>query len=738
MDEKLSETYDIAVAAQKQAKTNEAKIKTIQNIMTKKFAQYDEQFADVNAEIQTLKDEAVKLYAYADEVLNKAKEYTDIQVELTKAYLKGYTDEQISALKKELEAIYEGLVEKDEDLQEQIDDLVEELDEKYGILDEKIDALGIRVGDLETAMDAVQQDITDLQEAVADLTKRVEVLEDKMDDLENALAKQVTGIIVQGTYNPTFGSFSLPTGMQTNILMAYYGEANNADIYFPTQRTGNYINAAQALTAKDIEMLGGETEALFEQGTTLTCEDGTTASAGSLYLTVNPNTVDHTGLTLSLENSQAVASKVKLAPLAETDKTLTFGWTRAGNGFYEAKAYVDFADLESVQKIDLNTEMVKAAAKEIYNNRTHADFSAVAANMLGAIKSFSMDALAVKCEWEDSLGEHAVYSNYNVAASAIKPLGFAAADEIEEKAVNGVNKLNDKMWALLDKVYGKVKDNPIWDKISEFQGSLTTTFPENVTLNKVQIDGMWYDPSNKEWDNFVNGTDFTTVSFKVTFTPEQAELLQEEGLLASGVDYMFVPVSQEEILNLLRAEGAMIEEIFNTLETVLGSLNTFLGSLEDMKNILPETQINNIVSKLQNIVLKGVSNIGTFMRPMMVAKTATSYVGLSQASSVPTIVKGDLTLVPTSWNAEIVVPICKKHVAVTNVFNGSASAQGGDAQCVAALNAANSGDMNKVICGNERSVSLTNLKAGYTYEIAYSALDFAGQIVTYKYYVLAQ
>jgi len=74
-------------------------------------------------------------------------------------------------------------------------------------------------------------------------------------------------------------------------------------------------------------------------------------------------------------------------------------------------------------------------------------------------------------------------------------------------------------------------------------------------------------------------------------------------------------------------------------------------------------------------------------------------------------------------------------VACTNVFNGSANAQGGDAACKAALDAVNAqSNVNKVVEGGVRAIPVT-LKSGYVYEFSYSALDYHGKISMHKYYV---
>jgi hypothetical protein len=74
-------------------------------------------------------------------------------------------------------------------------------------------------------------------------------------------------------------------------------------------------------------------------------------------------------------------------------------------------------------------------------------------------------------------------------------------------------------------------------------------------------------------------------------------------------------------------------------------------------------------------------------------------------------------------------------VAITNVFKGNASAQDGDGECKSALEAANNAEgMNEVLDGNTRQIKVDGLQSGYTYEVAYSALDFHGKIATKKYY----
>jgi hypothetical protein len=119
-----------------------------------------------------------------------------------------------------------------------------------------------------------------------------------------------------------------------------------------------------------------------------------------------------------------------------------------------------------------------------------------------------------------------------------------------------------------------------------------------------------------------------------------------------------------------------------------------------------------------------------------------NYARVSSMKSAPTVFKvsggNAIILHPTSLSAEIIAPAYKKFVGVTNVFKNSdlsKSAQGGDANCLAAAKSANSAKyIDEVIDGSRYGVPFVG-QAGYTYEIAYAALDFQGKVSMRKYYI---
>ena len=119
---------------------------------------------------------------------------------------------------------------------------------------------------------------------------------------------------------------------------------------------------------------------------------------------------------------------------------------------------------------------------------------------------------------------------------------------------------------------------------------------------------------------------------------------------------------------------------------------------------------------------------------------------MSMSAAIPTEFKfgtgNAIELIPTSYTAEILAPAFQKFVAVTNVIapDFSASAQGGDATCLALAQYVNKEGnyMNTVIPGKQTGIVFApdpSHKEGYIYEITYAAVDYNGYNVAKKFYV---
>ena len=763
-------------------------------------------------EIDNLKPEITKLYSYADANLEKAKAYTDLEIALLRADLNG-VNVDIEALRKELGDSIFNLREDLNDAVAKLSDRIAENTLKIGEVDKKLDSIA---NDFKDSLEALRADLSDLADRVKKNEEDIAELFGELDILKENLKRQVTGIIIQGTYNPAFGSLRLPASVQTNMLIAFYGNAYR-DVYFPTSRTANYVDETKALTAEDMAMIGGEGAVLYKEGDVVMQNEE--QNAGTLYLTVNPNTVDFSKLQLSIENSLGNESYIKLGELKRSNRLMEFGYTRAAdNGFYEAPAYLDPKDIDNVQKINFNTASIKDALSEIMKKGTSADPKKIAADLVDVVKGLRIDANAVKCEWRDSVKEgdnsvvtHSVYSNYELAATAIKPFSLQTLKGVEpvkavpgyDRVMNFINRASAKLKNEVKVVFDNVQGQPVIQKIQNLKINKINDLNGTFIIDKtITISGLSYqldlDENVEVPINFSETIDFGTISVQVpslTVTGSNTAVITVPVTNGGGTEVgsASIPVgkvqisatSQPETVNVTLGEKTItvnkkvptkiklsklitledktipvslditdtiddiwgnvqssvnptleqVDAIVKDVNTLLGELNTYHANIDTKIDDYTE-QLSSYVTRINNKLVSFINNFNDRLQPVLVASDGTGAKLLSEAPEYPTILGGNISFVPTTWTLELVVPIAKKHVAVTNVINGSKSAKGGDATCKAELNRVNSSPtLNTVLSGEKRRAYATELKSGYIYEVAYSALDFHGKIAARKYYI---
>lgn len=619
----------------------------------------------------------------------------------------------------------------DEVLQEQLDMVrgsydgtLEDIDKAYKAadeaLEEKIEKVNARVDALELVTDE---------------------LNNKLGMIQNSLNKYVSSVLIQGTDNPVFGSFAFPANISSNVLAAYYGDVK--DLKFPTNEPYNYVDAQNALTAKDLEMMGVAAGNQFSYNGRVVsgmkadgrAEDG---NAGTLYVTVNPNTVNAVNTTAVLVNSQDARSGVVLSPLAKTDKVLNFGYTRAANnGFYEAKATVQVDAVDEVSPRISYDDLsgLKNEIKDAVNairNKGNVDITGLIYSVY-SISSNILDAQAVKFPWSDTdiygnTVERATYSQYALAATAVHPLSFGFAKDVHYDEFPGINKVEDIIGGIFDKIEDAIPNVDVDDlnihiNIDKFEFTKVEFDEEHQIIVKVEIDGVE--------DAFGNPIEIPDK--EINITPEVENAINAALGSAAG------DVSE------------YLESVVKQLNDQVGQINKIIDQLRDINEIgnkldEVEDKIYDYLSKGENLLLKLVNNANELLQPMMLAKTADSYVVLSRSASAPTkfraasMTTDGIILRPTTYSAEVLAPAFKKFVGVANVYKDGKSAQGGDANCQAALKAANSssegfctvqeGDWNKA----QFKVS-SQYKKGYVYEIVYTAADYSGKIVVKRFYI---
>lgn len=293
----------------------------------------------------------------------------------------------------------------------------------------------------ELAQTSMGGDLSRLSTKIDNLQKQ---LVNYVDDLFSHL---ITGIIIQGTYNPVFGELALPLDARSQVLAAFFGEAPSQGIEFPTVRGRFYVDQeAIALTEEDLDRIGIDEVYTAEEGDILI--DESEGNAGTLYFTVNPTSADLTFAQFSLVNSLDEEAPVNFTEAKLSDHLLSFGWTRAlNNGFYETNVTIDASVASSLQpKLSLGTdqddikEKIKAVRKEL-KRRTAADLAASLFSLSGEV----LPAYGLKTTWFDVNGPHSVLSSYSLAVTAIHPLSYAFLNDADYKTVPGYERLIDEI-----------------------------------------------------------------------------------------------------------------------------------------------------------------------------------------------------------------------------------------------------------------------------------------------------
>lgn len=727
---RLAAVEKAAADAMTKATENKAAIEILDSIAQAHGEQIDS--------LKALKNSVDSIQAQAEENLKAAKKYAD---------------DQADSLKNEM--------------LDSLNQLTEAMESVDSVLADRLDSVEARVDSLEAQ--------------VAKNTKAIE-------NLTGALKKLVTSVVLQGTKNPVMGSIATPFNTRSNILAAYYGSVESQGLEFPTARPRFYVDAANVqLTAKDIEILGAEA-VTKDAGVVLLGDEG---NAGTLYMTINPNTVDFTGLSVALVNSQDEFSGATLSAPVLSDEVLSFGITRAANnGFYESKATISEEDLEDV-KFTLNLNEVKEVAKDFVNGNGF-NVTQLANTVANTMNSFVMDANGVKVSWQDYEGEHSTYSQYGVAVTAIKPLSFAFGSDFAYTQVPGVEQVENFIGKMLDKTVAKL--NSVMDdftglefsvpeikeiKIDElnpdsFKITINIIDTVEYTLNmSVPVDSVEIKTMNGQTDSVVvtvpkkthevwNAT--ANMTEKITI-PEYTITVPSSNFTVDG---QWVHIKDVQINKVLEIPVSFthVEDIYPIINDLYGNIvgpiedvNVMLKDLEsfmdDVNKMLDElNKIKDITAKVEDASNTLKSQISKFLdyfndkfctlvnstnkvlRPVMLVNTDKGVVKPSQAKNNPTVITGtELELIPTSYSMEYIAPAYKKLVGVTDVFKGNASAQAGDAACMAALDKVNGQEgVAEVLAGDTYTVSAT-FEAGYVYEVVYTSVDFYGKVDAKKYYV---
>lgn len=163
-----------------------------------------------------------------------------------------------------------------------------------------------------------------------------------------------------------------------------------------------------------------------------------------------------------------------------------------------------------------------------------------------------------------------------------------------------------------------------------------------------------------------------------------------------------------------------------TKEIIAEMIDRLNADMDGHKFDRVERGLYKYLDKVNNYLSGVLSSVNAKLQPVLLSYADKDFALLGQSETRPVEVANELTLVPTTYSGELLAPAYKKYVAITAV-NGSTDN-------LAAVNAAAGEDLNKVLDGDVREITFKG-ESGNTYEITYSALDYAGFVVNTKYYV---
>lgn len=658
------------------------------------------------------------------------------------------------------------------DLGKYLQDLIKEKQDKgdYATAAE-LSALAARVTSLENAGYLTQADKTELQglinvasrkaddamvaagaaqaAAEAALAAAKSALTDAKTYVDDIMATLITSIQVQRCYNPMFGTFNLPMGISSTVLANYYYEADHA-ISFPNNGNSEYeyntANSAGNLGENVWGALGFAEDG--EGNEKFAAKTPEIDALGDLYVTINPTNIDCTGMPIRLvkSNGDYVLGELELAP--ESDEVFTFGYTRAGvnNGLYKVVVKPEASDIESI-KIDIEPGL-KSAFKDLLNSPSKSDL----ANLATVIyKQFDgiLPAYAAEISTKNN-ADRKLISKYELAATTFHPLSFRTAEGV---SINHRLPEVGHLSSILDKAFDNIENQLHFSlnlgideskynfdlDLSEVDfrvesSSIVIDLSKVKTVEGVYLEGeltLGYDggevsiegDNNTALNDFVNSIVKAVNGDGTEENPGFKGKLENavKGQLVNQIDKLIADINSQ----LKGVDGQINDQIKDILANIKGELNGQFSGVNRLIDLY-----NKLANKLNNIL----DDPNAYLQIYAAYKDGNGDLHhLSTVASDPSLfTKGNgdaIQLYLTSYNAEFVVPIYKKYVAVVGeVGNPDANVKELNKNGVA---------LNQVVAGRTQraGIPVANLTPGKTYEILYSALDYRGFTSTRRFYI---
>ena len=533
--------------------------------------------------------------------------------------------------------------------------------------------------------DAINNASTALEGKISALETK---LTTQLNSLFNAMANEVTGIVVNRFYSPILGSYKDMMGTEARFLGAYYGYAeDNATI-------GN-----EDIIKEDLLL------------------DDAKDNAGSIGVYINPANKDFSGLTFKIVDSQGNVTPF-IATATKNDKVEHYGYTRAGEvsttpNYYLLKVSIDQNRLDEVKTwTSADVESLKGVAKNILNKlkdrNNNLNLTEIANTLYKTFNNRLTEYhLALEQKLTDGTNKdlNVTIADKDFAATVIKPLSYKFLSGGINYDIKDIPTLESKG------LYIKT-DNLKWSNlghIDDMTQEIEFEVPDASTMtidgNKVEITAtgaiVWTkDEHGNDVKNNINDLKGVNVNVNgITFKSGAIKYNNKTQVVS-------VTVSMAQFNNMIDQINSQVGNMLGTVTDLANKVNGFVSNID-----------GNFINRVNSYIHKcnyWLDNANKFLQPTMFATDGNNWVKLPTIASGATYVKmtngkANVLLLPTSYTLEYLAPAYKKYITVKDPSGATVTGE----------------NIGKVISGNIHKAGFTATKEG-VYTITYDAVDYTG------------
>lgn len=678
-----------------------------------KIGELTAQITRLQTQLENLLDLASRVESLEGKVRTLENQFEDFRscecdfTEMERKYNELKTQQDID--KARIDAIEQGKTKLDKELERinttlngKVDQTTfEQLQEQVNRNQNTVDEYQTKVDNLENKFaDYVEKSYltnnyytkTDVDNAITNASNALETqisnletnLTTQLNSLFNAMANEVTGIVINRFYSPILGSYKDMMGTEARFLGAYYGYAeDNATI-------GN-----EDIQKEDLLL------------------DDAKDNAGSIGVYINPANKNFEGLKFKIVDSQGNVTPF-IATATKNDKVEHYGYTRADAenttpNYYLLKISVDPNRLDELKTwTSADVESLKGVAQNILNklkNRNNNLNLTEIANTLYKTFNNRLTEYHLALERKLTAGTNeslnVTIADKDFAATVIKPLSYKFLSGGINYDIKDIPTLESK-GLYIDTSSLRWKD---LNHIADINQTVKVDVPDASTMtingHKVHINASgeldWVDPNNRTNIEDLQGVKVTVNN--ITFDAGAVTYKTKEQAVT-------VTVSMAEFNKIIDQVNSQVDNMLGTVENLANKVNKFESTID-----------GNFINRVNNYIHKcnyWLDNANKFLQPAMFATDGNNWVKLPTIASGATYVKmtngkANVLLLPTSYTLEYLAPAYKKYITVKDPSGATVTGE----------------NIGKVISGNIHKAGFTATKEG-VYTITYDAVDYTG------------